>query len=113
LFLPHLIVASGNEQSAVEAAFAVLNPSITRFLIEGVPYDDWYDAVNEPRFTQFFESFTHAAIILELGFLEGGHTIALASRCAVSSGSKGVPQTLNAPASQKAASRRKGRIFAG
>jgi hypothetical protein len=100
---------------AVEAAFAVLDPSITRFLIEGVPYDGWYDAVNDPRFTQFFESFPHAAIILELGSLEGGHTIGLASRpgCAVSSGSKGVPQTLNAPASQKAASRRKGRIFAG
>ena len=28
-----------------------------------------------PRLTQFFESFPHRATILELGPLEGGHTI--------------------------------------
>ena len=64
----------------------MLDPSIKRFLIEGVPYHGWYDTVNGPLFTQFFESFPHAAIILELGSLEGGQTIGLASGpgCAVS-----------------------------
>jgi len=65
---------------AVEAAFAALDPWITRFLIEGVPYGGWFDAVNDPRLTRFFECFPHVATILELGSLEGGHTIGLASR---------------------------------
>jgi hypothetical protein len=59
----------------VEAAFAALDPWITRFLIEDVPYGGWFDVGNDPRLTQFFESFPHAATILELGSLEGGHTI--------------------------------------
>ena len=56
---------------AVEAALATLDPWITRFLIEDIPYGGWFDAVNDPRLTQFFESFPHAAT----GSLEGGRTI--------------------------------------
>ena len=32
----------------------MLDPSIKRFLIEGVPYHGWYDTVNDSLFTQFF-----------------------------------------------------------
>ena len=60
---------------AVEAALATLDPWITRFLIEDVRYGGWFDAVNDPRLTQFFESFPHRVTILELGSLEGGRTI--------------------------------------
>jgi hypothetical protein len=60
---------------AVEAAFAALDLWIMRFLIEDVLYGGRFDAVNDPRLPQIFESFPHAATILELGSLEGGRTI--------------------------------------
>ncbi len=53
---------------------------VTRFVINGRSYGGAYDAVVDPRVDLFFEHFAGARTILELGSLEGGHTINLARR---------------------------------
>ncbi len=44
-------------------------------MIDGVPYGGSFDAVNDPRLDLFFAAFPTPESILELGSLEGGHTI--------------------------------------
>jgi hypothetical protein len=53
---------------------------ITRFVIEGQAYGGNYDAANDVRLKQFFEHFPDMHTILELGSLEGGHTLRLAQQ---------------------------------
>ena len=53
-------------------------PWVTKFTIHGVEYGGNFDALNDARIKQFFDSFPHVANILELGSLEGGHSFALA-----------------------------------
>lgn len=60
--------------------FSKRSPWITQFNINGQLYGGNYDAMNDQRVNIFFEHFPNAANILELGSLEGGHTLALASR---------------------------------
>ena len=62
------------------AEFQKLGPWITKFVVEGQTYGGDYDAMNDPRIDQFFQSFPEAHSILELGSFEGGHTLALAQR---------------------------------
>jgi SAM-dependent methyltransferase len=59
-------------------------PWVTRFVIDGVPYGGDYPAGEDVRVAQFFAAFPDASRILELGSLEGGHTLALARHPAVS-----------------------------
>ena len=70
---------------AVAAAFAAHGQWVTRFHIDGVDYGGAFDALNDPRLDAFGNVFPDAATILELGSLEGGHTIGLARRPGVSS----------------------------
>ncbi len=70
---------------AVAQAFAEHGRWITRFLIDGAVYGGSFDAVNDGRLDAFRSVFPDAATILELGSLEGGHTIGLARRPGVSS----------------------------
>jgi len=49
-------------------------------MIDGVPYGGSFDAVNDPRLDLFFAAFPTPESILELGSLEGGHTIGLGRR---------------------------------
>ena len=63
---------------AIAAAFAEHGPWITRYVIDGETYGGSFDAVNDPRLPLFFASVPTPATILELGALEGGHTIGLA-----------------------------------
>ena len=58
--------------------FAKRGPWITHYLVDGVESGGSFHALEDERIDQFFESFSDVRTILELGSLEGGHTIALA-----------------------------------
>lgn len=64
----------------LDAEFEALGPWITRFKIDGTEYGGSYDALHDPRLDVFFRCFPNAHSILELGSLEGGHTLGLAAR---------------------------------
>ena len=70
-------------QDGVAAAFAQYGPWISRFVIDGVPHGGAFDAMNDPRLAVFYRTFPEVETVLELGSLEGGHTIALAQRAGV------------------------------
>jgi len=53
---------------------------ITRFMIHGRAYGGRYDAATDVRLKQFFENFPDVQTVLELGSLEGGHTLSLAQQ---------------------------------
>ena len=55
-------------------------PWVTRFDIDGASYGGGFDAMRDPRIAQFFAAFPDVRSVLELGSLEGGHSIALAAR---------------------------------
>jgi len=56
---------------------------ISKFVIDGQEYGGSYDVFNDPRIKQFWENFPDAKKILELGCLEGGHTVQLAEKAKV------------------------------
>jgi SAM-dependent methyltransferase len=64
----------------LDAEFAALGRWITRFAIDGTEYGGSYDALGDPRLDLFFRCFPNVRSILELGSLEGGHTLGLAAR---------------------------------
>ena len=64
----------------VAAAFAKHAPWVTKYDVRGVSSGGSFDAINDYRLDFFWRSFPKARRILELGSLEGGHTIALARR---------------------------------
>lgn len=68
---------------AVAAAFAKHKPWITKYELRGASSGDWFDAPNDPRLGLFRRCFPNARCILELGSLEGGHTIGLARQAGV------------------------------
>ena len=65
---------------SLAAEFERLGPWVTGFVIDGHSYGGAYDAAQDAfgRIGHFTESFPDAASILELGSLEGGHTVCLA-----------------------------------
>jgi len=60
-------------------AFSVLSPWQTRFEIDGVMYGGQYHAAIDSRLFLFKQHFPQVNRLLELGCLEGGHSIELAS----------------------------------
>lgn len=70
---------------AVAAAFAKHQPWITKFELRGSSSGGWFDAPNDPRLGLFRRCFPEARRILELGALEGGHTIGLARQPGIES----------------------------
>ncbi len=66
------------DDAAIASAFSAHGKWISRFLINGIAYGGSFDPMNDPRLPVFWELFPGAETILELGALEGGHTIALA-----------------------------------
>lgn len=60
--------------------FAERGPWITSFVVNGQVYGGGYDAENDGRFPEFRKRYPHPRRVLELGCLEGGHTIPLARR---------------------------------
>lgn len=64
----------------IAAAFKKHAPWITKYDVDGVSSGGWFDAPNDSRLDLFRQSFPEARRILELGALEGGHTIGLARR---------------------------------
>lgn len=62
----------------VAAAFAKHQPWITKYEVRGTESGGWFDALNDSRIALFRRCFPAARRILELGSLEGGHTIGLA-----------------------------------
>lgn len=60
--------------------FKKRGPWVTQFAIAGQNYGGSFDVFQDPRIDWFFQQFPHACTILELGSLEGGHTIRLAER---------------------------------
>jgi len=63
--------------SDVAAAFSRHEPWITKYELRGASSGGWFDATNDHRIEQFRGCFPAAKRILELGALEGGHTIGL------------------------------------
>jgi hypothetical protein len=61
----------------IEGQFRALGPWVTKFMIDGVSYGGSYYTMRDGRITQFREAFPDAETVLELGSLEGGHTLAL------------------------------------
>ena len=68
--------------SSIAAEFERLGPWVTSFEIDGHAYGGGYDAAL--RIGQFAECFPGASTILELGSLEGGHSVCLAQLPGVS-----------------------------
>ncbi|MGH7935465.1 MAG: class I SAM-dependent methyltransferase [Chthoniobacterales bacterium] len=62
----------------IAEAFAKHQPWITKYVLRGTESGGWFDAPNDPRIGSFRRCFPEARRILELGSLEGGHTIGLA-----------------------------------
>jgi len=62
----------------LQGEFKKRGPWVTKFVIGGRAYGGRFDALNDVRLPQFFGQFPEAHAILELGSLEGGHTIGLA-----------------------------------
>jgi ubiquinone/menaquinone biosynthesis C-methylase UbiE len=60
--------------------FRRLGPWTTKFTINDRTYGGWFDAMHDPRVEQFTKLFPEAHNVLELGSLEGGHSLALAKR---------------------------------
>ena len=54
-----------------------LEPWITQFSVLGVNYGGTYDALNDDRVSRVVEFFPQCRRILEVGCLEGGHTVIL------------------------------------
>lgn len=68
---------------AVDDEFERLGPWVTRFYIDGKPCGGDFDAFHDVRIDQFFQHFPKVKTILELGSLEGGHTLQLAKNAKV------------------------------
>ena len=62
------------------AEFAKLGPWVFQFQIDGQIYGGGISAVGDARVEQFFRFAPKAETILELGALEGAHTVILAQR---------------------------------
>ncbi len=54
-----------------------LEPWVTQFSVLGVNYGGTYDALNDDRVSRVVEFFPQCRRILEVGCLEGGHTVIL------------------------------------
>jgi len=63
----------------VAAEFARRKPWVTKFHVESAAYGGWYDAAADPRLAVFRREFGGARRVLELGSLEGGHSLAIAA----------------------------------
>jgi SAM-dependent methyltransferase len=63
----------------LENEFKLREPWITKFMIGGVEYGGNFDAMRDARISQFFDCFPNVRTVLELGSLEGGHSLALAA----------------------------------
>lgn len=68
------------DHDALRAEFDALGPWVTQFEIDGEKFGGWYEAAsgNDERVQQFLAAFPDAGSVLELGCLEGGHTVAIA-----------------------------------
>lgn len=64
----------------LEAEFHSRGPWVTGYEISGEVYGGEYLAETDKRLEAFFEVFPEPGHVLELGCLEGGHTLALAKR---------------------------------
>jgi len=71
------------ESPDLKAEFEKRKPWITKFHIAGEEYGGYFDALNDTRIRQFFESFPLIETVVELGSLEGGHSFALAQNPSV------------------------------
>lgn len=71
------------QDDEIQHEFEKRGPWITRFAVGGKEYGGNFNAMQDTRVEQFFESFPNPERILELGSLEGGHSFSLASRPSV------------------------------
>jgi hypothetical protein len=67
----------------LRAEFKKLDPWITKFHLHDEDFGGNFDALNDVRIGQFFDTFPRVESIVELGSLEGGHSFALAGNPAV------------------------------
>lgn len=64
----------------LHAEFEKRGPWVTKFVIDGKEYGGEFNAMQDTRVDRFFDYFPDSRRIMELGSLEGGHTLALSSR---------------------------------
>jgi 2-polyprenyl-3-methyl-5-hydroxy-6-metoxy-1,4-benzoquinol methylase len=69
-----------SDTEALEAVFMTKQPWpwTTRFLIDGKEYGGSYEAYKDARLKEFRQNFPDCKHVLELGCLEGGHSVELA-----------------------------------
>lgn len=81
---------------SLEREFKALRPWVTKFVLDGKSYGGKYDAFNDIRLQWFSQQAPNPRTILELGSLEGGHTLALVRRPGVERvlGLEGRPENL-------------------
>lgn len=72
------MLTSYDKSTNLSAEFEKRKPWVTKFHIGSNDYGGNFDAINDARVAQFFEIFPNIETVLELGSLEGGHSIALA-----------------------------------
>lgn len=70
----------GSADDPLWSEFEKRGPWVTKFAIDGKEYGGHFNAMQDTRIDQFFESFPKPRRVLELGSLEGGHSFSLASR---------------------------------
>jgi hypothetical protein len=63
--------------ASLEDEIARLGPWVTKFDLAGKSYGGSYDAINDDRVSRMPEFFPHCLRIMEVGCLEGGHTVIL------------------------------------
>ncbi|MGZ5020192.1 MAG: class I SAM-dependent methyltransferase [Chthoniobacterales bacterium] len=71
------------ERNEIIARFEALSPWVYKFRIAGAEYGGSVSALGDARLDQFFNFVARPRRILELGSLEGAHTIQLAARAGV------------------------------
>lgn len=77
-------VGQKEQNGHLRAEFEKRGPWVTKFVIDGEEHGGNFNAMQDTRIEQFFESFPKSQRIMELGSLEGGHSFSLASRPSVS-----------------------------
>lgn len=68
------------DHAALQAEFERRGPWVTAFLIDGHVYGGSYHAASDIRLGRFLHTFPGISTVLELGSLEGGHSLHLAAQ---------------------------------
>lgn len=66
------------DKANINSEFLRRGPWVSRWEVDGTAYGGSFDAINDGRVALFHQEFPDAKRVLELGSMEGGHSIAIA-----------------------------------